>query len=66
MTSLEKSSRSHHGLYLCPTMECGFVKMDHLGSRVIGSGTITDSKKSSVGSRVGIGSIVEFKSKNLI
>jgi len=66
MTSPGKSSRNHHGLYLYPTMECGFVKMDHLGSRMIGSETITDSKKSSVGSRVGIGSTVESKSKNLI
>ena len=26
MTSLEKSSRSHHGLYLCPTKECDLVE----------------------------------------
>ena len=43
-----------------------YDELDDLGSRVIGSRTITNSKKSSVGSRVGIGSIVESKSKNLI
>ena len=38
--------------------------MVDLGSRVIGSGTITNSGKSSVGSRVSYGLRVESKSKN--
>jgi len=40
--------------------------MVDLGSRMIGSGTITNSKKSILSSRVGFGSRVESKSKNLI
>jgi len=36
-----------------------------LGSRMIGSGTNTDSEKSSLDSRVSFGLIVGFKSKNL-
>ena len=41
----------------------GMVDLD---SRVIGSGTITNSEKLTLGSRVSFGSRVEFKSKNLI
>jgi len=40
-----------------------FGGMVDLGSRVIGSVTIINSKKLSVGSRVGIGSIVQSKSE---
>ena len=43
--------------------EMGYDELDDLGLRVIGSEIITNSGKSSVGSRVGIGSIVESKSK---
>ena len=38
-----------------------FGGMVDLGSRVIGSGTITNSEKLSISSRGGISSIVEFK-----
>ena len=40
--------------------------MVDLGSRVIGSGTITNSEKSSVGLRVDIGSIVGPNQRNEI
>jgi len=39
----------------------GIIDLD---SKVIGSGTITNSGKSTLGLRVGFGSRVEFKSKN--
>ena len=64
MTSLRKSSRSHHGLYLCPTKECDLVELLTWAQRMIGSGTNTNSKKSTLGLRVSFGSRVESKSKN--
>ena len=42
---------------------CGIVDLD---SRVIGSGTITNSKKSSKGSRVDIGSMLGPNQRNEI
>ena len=65
MTSLEKSSRSHHGLYLYPIKEW-LSEMVDLGSRVIGSGTITNSEKSTMSLTIGFSSRVKSKLKNLI
>ena len=43
-----------------------FCGMNDLGSKIKSSGTNTNSGKSTLGSRIGLGSRVESKSKNLI